>query len=111
MSSSNSKMDISSEPRLLKLNKHLGFPFTFKLKEDSGVRYFINEMGNGIVHIGKIGLEDLVTYHEAGFGIIDCCYCNSGRNNTINHVIEDLYTLRHRIETSIKIQHRLLLNY
>ena len=51
-------------------------------------------MGNGIIYIDKVGLEELVTYHEAGFEIIDGYHYNEGRNDTINHVIEDLYNLR-----------------
>ena len=78
---------------IIKLNKHLGFPLTSKLNEDSGVRYLINEMDNGIIYIDKVGLEELITYHEAEFEIIDGYYYGQGRNNTINHVIEDLYNL------------------
>ena len=80
--------------KIIKLNKHLGFPLTSKLNEDSGVRYFINEMDNGIIYIDKVGLEDIITFHEAEFEIIDGYYYDQGRNNTINHVIEDLYNLR-----------------
>ena len=76
--------------KIIKLNKHLGFPLTSKLKEDSCVRDVINEMGNGINYIDKVGLEDIITYHEAGFGIIDGYYYDQGRNNTINHVSKDL---------------------
>ena len=69
---------------IIKMNKHLGFPLTFKLNEESGVRDFINEMGNGIIYIGKVGLEEITEYHKAGFDIIDGYYYNEGRNNTIN---------------------------
>ena len=34
--------------RIIKMNKHLDFPLTSKLYEDSGVRHFNNGMGNGI---------------------------------------------------------------
>ena len=79
--------------KVIKLSKHLGFPLTFKLNEESGVRYFMNEMDNGIACIGKVGLEELIEYHKAEFEIIGGYY-NEGRNNTINHVINDLYDLR-----------------
>ena len=51
-------------------------------------------MDNGIICIDKVGLEELITYHGAEFEIIDGYYYNAGRNNTINHVVEDLYNLR-----------------
>ena len=37
--------------KVIKLNKHLEFPLKSKLNEDSGVRYFINGMDNGIIYI------------------------------------------------------------
>ena len=37
-------------------------------------------------------------YHTAGFGIIDGCYYNEGRNNTINHAIKDLCDLRKKLK-------------
>ena len=80
--------------KIIKLSKHLGFPLTSKLNEDSGVRNFINEMDTGIIYIGKVGLEEWITYREAEFEIIDGYYYGQGRNNTINHVIEDLCNLR-----------------
>ena len=51
-------------------------------------------MDNGIIYIGKVGLEELITHREAEFEIIDGYYYDQGRNNIINHVIEDLYSLR-----------------
>ena len=84
--------------KINKLNKHLGFPLTSNLKEDSGVRYFIDQMDNGIIYIGKVGLEDIITYHEAGFEIIDGYYYDQGRNDTIKHVIEGLYNPRLKLK-------------
>ena len=63
---------------IIKLNKHLDFPLTSKTNED-GVRDFIHDMDNDITYIDKDGLEDLVTFHEAEFGIIGGSYFNSGR--------------------------------
>ena len=51
-------------------------------------------MDNGIIYIDKVGLEEIITYREAEFEIIDGYYYNKGRNNTINNVITDLYDLR-----------------
>ena len=80
--------------KIIKLNKHVDPPLTSKLNEDSGVREFIDEMDNGIIHTDKVGLEELTTYHEAESEIIDGYYYDQGRNNTIHHDIEDLYNLR-----------------
>ena len=79
-----------------KLNKHLDFPLTSKINEN-GVRHFINDMENEIIYIDKVGLEELVKYHKAEFEIIDGYYYNEGRNDTINHVIEDLHNLRAKL--------------
>ena len=83
---------------ITELNAHLDFPLTSKLNVENGVRDVINEMGNGIVCIGKVGLKEIVGYHKAEFGIIDGYYDNEGRNNTINHVINDLYDLRNKLK-------------
>ena len=55
-------------------------------------------MDNEIIYIDKVGLEDLIEFHEAEFEIIDGYYYNDGRNETINHVIEDLYNLRLKLK-------------
>ena len=95
--------------KIIRLNKHLDFPLTSKINDD-GVGDFTNHMDNGIIYIGKVGLEDLITFHEAEFEIVDGYYYNDGRNNTINHVIEDLYDLRIKLKKD-KTQHRWWLNY
>ena len=59
-------------------------------------------MDNGIIYIDKVGLEDLITFHEVEFEIIDGYYYDQGRHNTINHVIEDLYNLRLKLKQDKK---------
>ena len=44
--------------KIIKLNRHLDFPLTSKLNEESGVREFINEVGNGFTYIDNVGLEE-----------------------------------------------------
>ena len=83
--------------KIIKLNKHLDFPLTSKTNED-GVRDFTNDMDNETIYIDKVGLEDLITFHDAEFEIIDGYYFNEGRNNTINKVIEELYNLRVKLK-------------
>ena len=51
-------------------------------------------MENGIIYSDKVGLEEIIEYHQAECEIIDGYYYDQGRNNTTNHVIQDLYNLR-----------------
>ena len=83
------------------MNNKLDFPVTSKINEESCVRDFTNDMDNGkyvciyiYIYIDKVGLEDWITFHEAGFEIIDGYYFDSGLNNTIHNVINNLYDLR-----------------
>ena len=55
-------------------------------------------MDNEIIYIDKVGSEDLITLHEAEFGMIDGHYYNDSRNETINHGIGDLYNLRLKLK-------------
>ena len=84
--------------KIIKFNKHLDFPLTSKINEATGVIYLINEMENEIIHIDKVGLEDLITFHEAEFEITDAYYLNSGRNDKMNNVIKNLYDLRRELQ-------------
>ena len=52
------------------MNEHLDFPLASKINED-GVRDFTNDMEHDITQVGKVGLEDLSTFHEAEFEIVD----------------------------------------
>ena len=56
------------------------------------------------MYIDKVGLEELIKYHKAGFEIIDGQYHNEGRGNTINYVIEYyFYDLRNNMKIVIKL--------
>ena len=83
--------------KIIRLNKHLDFPLTSKIDEN-GVRDFTNDMTNEIIYIDKVGLEDLITFHDAEFEIIDGYYFNEGRNDTINIVIKNLYDKRLKLK-------------
>ena len=76
---------------------HLDFPLTSEINE-KGVRDFINELENGFIYIDKVGLEELIEYHGAGFEIIDGYYFNEGGDSNINHGIEDLHNLRAKMK-------------
>ena len=94
------------------MNKHVDFPLTCKIIEETGVRDFTNEVENGItcmyvcmyiyiyvhIYIGKAGLEDPITFHEAECEITGGYYFNSGRNNKNNNVIKNLYDLRLKLK-------------
>ena len=76
------------------LSKKLDVPLTNRINEKCGVRDFANDMENEITYIDKVGLEDLITFHEAEFEITDGYYFNSGRDDKINNIINNLYDLR-----------------
>ena len=84
--------------RNIKPNRHLDFPLTSKLNEDGGVRNLTNDMENETMYVDKVGLGDLITYHEAEFEVPDGYYSNSGRNNRINDAIKDLHDLRKKLK-------------
>ena len=84
--------------KIIKLNRHLGFPLTAKLNEGDGVRNFTNDMENGTMYVDRVGMEDLITYHEAEFEVLDGYYFDSCRNNKINDVIKDLHDLRKKLK-------------
>ena len=79
--------------KIIKLNKHLGFPLTSRISEESGLRDSTNDMDNEISYIDKVGLEDLITSQGAEFEFIDGYYYNEGRNNKINQVIKYFFTI------------------
>ena len=57
--------------KIIKVNKHLDFPLTNRINQESGVRDTINHMENEIIYIDKAGLEDSSTFHDAQFEITD----------------------------------------
>ena len=79
------------------LNKHLGFPLTSKLNED-GARDVTNDMENEIAYVDKVGLEELITFHEAEFETLDGYYFNSVGDDKINDVIKDFYDPRKKLK-------------
>ena len=50
------------------------------------------------MYVDKTSLEDLIELRKASFEIIDGLYFNAGRNETVNHVIEDVYNLRFKLK-------------
>ena len=84
--------------KITKLNKHLDFTLTSRINEESGVRDFTHGMDNETVYADKVGLEEIITHHEAEIEIIDGYCYNECRNNTINNVIQDLYDLRKNLK-------------
>ena len=81
--------------KTIKLNRHLDFPLSSKLNEESGVREFINEMDNGITYIDEVGLEELIEYHKAEFETIDGYYYNEGREIRLIMLLK-IYTILER---------------
>ena len=53
---------------------------------------------NNTIHINKVGLEDLMTFQDVEFEVIDGYYFNQGRNDKIKSVIKHLYDLRKKMK-------------
>ena len=95
--------------KTIKLSKQLEFPSTNENNEN-GVREFMYDMDNEIVHVDKDGFEDLITFHEAAFEITNGYYFNEGRNHQIKKKLKTCTVYDFKLKT-IKVPHRLLLNY
>ena len=59
---------------------------------------FSNDMVGQTVYIDKTGLEDVINFQDIEFEIIDGYYFNEGRNDTINRVINHLYSKRRELK-------------
>ena len=59
---------------------------------------YVNVMESESTYIDEVGLENLITFHEADFGITGGYYFNQGRNDRINNVIQNLYDLRLKLK-------------
>ncbi len=77
------------------------FPLLNKKNEDTGVIDFSNNI-RGEIYIDKIGLEDLITYHDIDFDIISGYYFNEGRNPKITEVITHLFEARVKAKAKTK---------
>ena len=75
--------------RIIKLNKHLNCSFTNKIHK---------KVVLGILLIDKASFGNLIELHDAQFEIIGGHYYNGGRNETINHAIGSLYTLKLKVK-------------
>ena len=55
-------------------------------------------MDTELIYVDNTSLEDVIEFQKASSEITDGYYFNEGRNETINHVIEYLYSLRLRLQ-------------
>jgi len=83
--------------KTIKLSNNVHFPGTSRINAD-GVRHFMNDKGNGVIYIGRAGLEGVTTFHEVDFETPDGYYLGERRNCTINRVIGDLHNLRIKVK-------------
>ena len=51
-------------------------------------------MEDEVIYVDKVGLEDLINFHDAEFEIVDGYFFNDGRNDTINTTIKTIYDKR-----------------
>lgn len=89
------------EVNILNCPKKLHFPLLNK-KNDQGIRNFRNDI-RGSIHVDKIGLEDLIKFHEMvperDFKIIKGYYFNEGRNFKSAKIIKFLYDERVKLKS------------
>ena len=75
-----------------KVNKTRKFPLLSR-KDKNGIRQFQNDL-LGSHYVDKTSLEDLIRYHDIEFDVIRGYYFDEGRNNSIQHVIRNLFETR-----------------
>ena len=88
------------EVEIINCPKKLHFPLLNK-KNDKGIRNFSNDI-KGSVYVDKIGLEDLIKFHELApgrdFKIIRGYYFNEGKNLKSSKIISFLYNERLKLK-------------
>jgi len=78
--------------KILKVGKTRHFPSL--MRKINGINCYTNEMENQIMYMDKVGLEDLIKYHQIKYEIIQGYYYNEGRNPKIKKLIKKLYDKR-----------------
>ena len=96
---------------ITKVNKPRKFALS-SYKNEKGVRVFSNELKN-YVHVGKIGLEDLIKFQDIEYEIVSGYYYNQGRNPKLKKVIRHLFQQRLDMkeeENPIEFIYKLIMN-
>ena len=78
--------------RIEKVNRRRKFPLISYL-DMNGLRVWTNNpLCN--VYVGKIGLEDLIKFHDIGYTIVDGYYYDEGRNYNLKDCITSVFNKR-----------------
>lgn len=99
----------------IKINK-VGIKRDFSLmsyKTEEGIRLFTNDMVGQIIKVDKTTLEDLIEFQKIEFDVIRGYYFNEGYNNTINSVIEYIFSKRlelKKIGNPAELTYKLIMN-
>lgn len=88
------------------------FPLmSFKNKE--GIRIFSNDMIDKTMRVDKYTLEDLITFHNITFDVIQGYYFNEGYNKKINDVIDFLFNerlIKKKEKNPVEMIYKLIMN-
>lgn len=82
--------------KVLSIEKRLNFPL--QSVKVNGIRNFTNDLIGKEIYIDNISLDDFIEHQGVKVEIIQGYYYNDGFNNTINSVIDTLYTERKRFK-------------
>jgi len=97
--------------KVTKVNKKYKFPL-MSYKNDEGVRIWSNNPPDNLF-VCKFELEDLITFHDIEFEIIDGYYYNEGRNNQLKEVIEMVFNERlkmKKVKNPLQEIYKLIMN-
>jgi hypothetical protein len=80
--------------KVLKVGIKRDFPILSYINDDTGVRYFSNEMEGRLVYVDRFTLEDFMEFQNGEVEIIQGYYFDEGRNETITEEINRVYETR-----------------
>jgi hypothetical protein len=100
------------EIKIKKVNKKYAFPLISQV--ENGIRVFKNDINpNDLYYVDKIGLEDLINFHDIEFEIIRGYYYNEGRNYNIKKTIKFLFderSIKKSQDNPVEKLYKLLMN-
>lgn len=94
------------------IKKKYPFPLISR-KNEKGIREFSNDIRGNNIYVDKVGLEDLIEFHNIDYEIIRGYYFNEGRNNKINSFITRLFNerlIKKQQGNPIEVVYKLIMN-
>tara|TARA_R110000824_G_scaffold21996_6_gene81234 strand:+ start:615 stop:3968 length:3354 start_codon:yes stop_codon:yes gene_type:complete len=82
--------------KITAVNKHLRIPYL--MKKVDGINNYTNDMVGETIRLNKFSLPDAIEFQEIEYEILQGYYYNQGRNQTVNKIMEDLFTYRAKLK-------------